>query len=167
MKQFHRKSPLVLGIALYNRGFAFALLRDAKLVNWGLALLNGEGEKNQWAINRLKRLISQWNPDMVVFEDALAKDSNRSPRIRKLMKRMVTLSVDRGLKVKFVSRKRLAKIVTGKEKGTKYQIAETILKQFPSELASWLPLKRKAWMVENPKLRVFEAVALGLCASNR
>lgn len=164
MKQLHRNRKLVLGIALYNRGFAFALIHHAKLINWGLASLNGKGDKNQWAINRLERLISQWNPDMVVFEDALAADSHRSPRVRKLMKRMVTLSLNRGLKAKCVRRERLATIVTGNNKGTKYELAENILKQFPNELGSWLPPKRKAWMVENPKLRVFDAVALAWSA---
>jgi RNase H-fold protein (predicted Holliday junction resolvase) len=167
MQQLNIKSPVVLGIGLYNRGFGFALVHDAKLINWGLALLSGAGDKNQWAIKRLKRLISQWNPDVVVFEDALAKDSNRSPRIRRLIKSMVTMSISRGIKVKTVPRKRLAMIVTGDERGTKYEIAEAILKQFPNELTPWLPPKRKAWMLENPKLRVFDAVALALCATRK
>ncbi|MGZ4971358.1 MAG: hypothetical protein ACXWIU_10775 [Limisphaerales bacterium] len=167
MKQSHRKSPLVLGIALYNRGFAFALIHDARLINWGLALLRGEGDKNQWAIKRLERVISQWNPDVVVFEDALANDSSRSPRIRKLMQQMVTGAFKRKLKVKLISRRKVAQIVTGNENGTKYDIAEVILKKFPNELATWLPPKRKAWMVENPKLRVFEAVALACQVRNQ
>src|SRR5438309_11434766 len=110
MKQLHRESPLVLGIALYNRGFAFALIHDAKLVDWGLALLNGDGDKNQWAVERFKRLMSQWNPDMVVFEDALAKDSRRTLRLRRLMKGMMIAALKGGFKVKAISSMKLAKI---------------------------------------------------------
>jgi hypothetical protein len=166
MKKLQRKVPLVLGIALYTRGFGFALMHGGQIVNWGTTKPEPREDTSQWSVKRLKSLISQWKPDAVVFEDSLAEDSLLGPRLRRLAKQMMTTAQKRGLVVKSISRTRLAQSVTGNENATKYEIAETILKQFPNELTAWLPPKRKAWMRENPKLRVFDAVALGMSASN-
>jgi hypothetical protein len=162
MKQLQRKVPLVLGLALYTRGFGFALVHGGQIVNWGTTKPEPGENTSQWSVKRLKSLISQWKPDAVIFEDSLAEDSLRGPRLRRLTKQMMAVAQKRGLVVKSISRTKLAEIVTGNKNATKYEIAETILKQFPNELTAWLPPKRKAWMRENPKLRVFDAVALGL-----
>jgi hypothetical protein len=167
MKQLQRKVPLVLGLALYTRGFGFALMHGTQIVNWGTTKPEPREDTNQWSVKRLKSLISQWRPDAVIFEDSLAGDSLRGPRLRRLTKQMMTAAQKRGLVVKSISRTKLAEKVAGNESATKYEVAETILKQFPNELTAWLPPKRRAWMRENPKLRVFDAVALALCASRK
>lgn len=167
MKKLQRKVPLVLGLALYTRGFGFALMHGGQIVNWGTTKPEPREDTSHWSVKRLKSLISQWKPDAVVFEDSLAEDSLRGPRLRRLTKQMMTAAEKRGLIVKSISRTKLADSVTGNESATKYEIAETILKQFPNELTAWLPPKRKAWMRENPKLRVFDAVALALCGTRK
>ena len=73
----------------------------------------------------------------------------------------------RSIIVRFVPRRKVAERITGNADGTRYDIVETIVKQFPEELAPWLPPKRKPWLPENPKQCVFNAVALALCALNR
>jgi hypothetical protein len=165
--KLQKKTPLMLGIALYTRGFGFALVHDAKLVNWGVTKASPGDDINPWSIKRLKALVSQWKPDVIVFEDALAEDSRRGLRIRRLTKQMTIVGLKQGIKVKLASRIKLAEMTTGSRNGTKYEIAETILKRFPHELTSWLPPKRKAWMRENPRLRVFDAVALAEYANSK
>lgn len=46
--------------------------------------------------------------------------------------------------------------------GTKHALAEILAKQFSEELASRLPPKRKAWMSEDYRMDIFDAVALVL-----
>jgi hypothetical protein len=46
--------------------------------------------------------------------------------------------------------------------GTKHELAEILAKQFPEELGSRLPPKRKAWMSEDSRMGIFDAVALAL-----
>ena len=48
------------------------------------------------------------------------------------------------------------------ESGTKQEMAEALAKQFPDELASRLPEKRKAWKSEDARMDIFEAVALAV-----
>jgi hypothetical protein len=44
--------------------------------------------------------------------------------------------------------------------GTKQEMAELLAKQFPDELASLLPSKRKLWENEDPRMDIFDAVGL-------
>jgi hypothetical protein len=46
------------------------------------------------------------------------------------------------------------------ENETKQEMAELLAKQFPDELASQLPLKRKTWKSEDSRMDIFDAVAL-------
>jgi hypothetical protein len=54
------------------------------------------------------------------------------------------------------------RLVLTDAKKTKHNIAEKIAQIFPEELSSYLPPERKAWMSEDPRLYVFEAVAMAL-----
>ncbi|MDB6018025.1 MAG: hypothetical protein JWR19_2514 [Pedosphaera sp.] len=47
-------------------------------------------------------------------------------------------------------------------KGTKHSIAEILAQRFPEELGDRLPPKRLAWMSEDDRLYMFDAVALAL-----
>ncbi len=46
--------------------------------------------------------------------------------------------------------------------GTKHALAEILAKRFPEELGSRLPPKRRAWMSEDSRMDIFDAVALAL-----
>jgi hypothetical protein len=46
--------------------------------------------------------------------------------------------------------------------GTKQALAEIVAKRFPEELAHQLPTKRRDWESENPRMGIFDAVALAL-----
>jgi hypothetical protein len=50
----------------------------------------------------------------------------------------------------------------GNPKGTKQQMAELLVMQFPDELASRLPPKRKTWESEDGRMDIFDAVALAV-----
>ncbi|MGH7993063.1 MAG: hypothetical protein ACREDQ_06080 [Limisphaerales bacterium] len=45
-------------------------------------------------------------------------------------------------------------------KGTKQALAERLALKFPVELGSRLPPKRRAWMSEDPRMDIFDAVGL-------
>jgi hypothetical protein len=46
--------------------------------------------------------------------------------------------------------------------GTKHALAEIIAERFPKELGFRLPPKRRAWMSEDSRMDIFDAVALAL-----
>ena len=51
-----------------------------------------------------------------------------------------------------ISGTELCAILPGNEAGTKQQITEVLAKQFPDELASRLPAKRKPWKSEDSRM---------------
>ncbi len=66
----------------------------------------------------------------------------------------------RKITVKLVSGNRLRSLLLGNPKGTKQEMAEKIAMQFPDELASRLPPKRKLWKSEDGRMDIFDAVVL-------
>jgi hypothetical protein len=46
--------------------------------------------------------------------------------------------------------------------GTKHALAEIVARQFPEQLSSKLPPKRKAWVSEHYQMGIFDAMALAL-----
>jgi len=64
--------------------------------------------------------------------------------------------------VKLISGNQLRSVLLGNPQGTKQEMAEMLAIQFPDELASRLPKKRKPWESEDGRMDIFDAVALAL-----
>jgi hypothetical protein len=90
-----------------------------------------------------------------------AKGTYRDPRIKQLDRKIIVLAKERKLKVMKISGAELRRLLLGNATGTKHQMAELMAKQFPDELASRLPPKRKLWKSEDGRMDIFDAVALG------
>ncbi|HUZ06530.1 MAG TPA: hypothetical protein VMV89_03490 [Candidatus Paceibacterota bacterium] len=54
------------------------------------------------------------------------------------------------------------KVLIPDGQGTKHDLAEMVAGQFPEQLGSKLPPKRKAWMSEHYQMGIFDAVGLAL-----
>ena len=155
------KYPRILAIAPSTVGFGFAVLEGQDtLVNWGVKIV--EGDKNSQCLARAKELITHYQPDLIVLEDASSKDSKRSPRIRALTKKIVALASSSKVKVTLFSQKQIRNTFFTDGKGTKHALAEIIAKRFPDELSHRLPPKRRDWDSEKPRMGIFDAVALAL-----
>src|SRR6266516_1945216 len=91
MKKAIPKYPRILGIAPSTRGFGFALLEGLNtLVDWGVKSI--EGDKNTGSVARVKAMIAHYAPDVMVLENTLARPFHRAERIRRLTKRIVSVS---------------------------------------------------------------------------
>jgi Holliday junction resolvasome RuvABC endonuclease subunit len=154
--QYHR----ILGIAPSTRGLGFAVLDGDKLVDWGVKTVNGD--KNKQCLLKLEEMISHYRPGVMVLEDASAKDSRRSARIRKLGQQMMALAKNHKVRVELFSRKQVRKAFFADGRGTKDSLAEILAKRFPEELGFRLPRKRRPWMSEAYQMGIFDAVALAL-----
>jgi RNase H-fold protein (predicted Holliday junction resolvase) len=161
MNQINPKHFRILAIALSTRGFGFAVLEGQEtLVDWGVKTV--KGDKNIQSLARVKELIVHYQPGVLVLEDASAKGSRRSPRIRKLCQQIIKLAEAHKIIVKLFSRDQVMKTFITDGQGTKHALAEILAKQFPEELGSRLPPKRKPWMSEDSRMGIFDAVALVL-----
>jgi len=161
MNQINPKHFRILAIAPSTRGFGFAVLEGQEmLVDWGVKTV--KGDKNAQSLKKVEEMIAHYQPGVLVLEDASAKNSRRSPRIRKLSQQIIKMAVTRKVSVKLFSRDQVMKTFFADGQGTKHALAEIIAKRFPEELGSRLPPKRKAWMSEDSRMNIFDAVALVL-----
>lgn len=161
MKQHKSKNIRVLAIAPSRRGFAFAVMEGQdRLVDWAVKSI--KKDKNSEGLSKIKKLLSHYSPSVVVLEDCKAHGSRRAPRSQKLNEAILTLSSDRNIRTVLFSRKEILQIFFGDERGTKHAIAKAISVRFPEELGRLMPGKRRAWMSENYRMGIFDAVALAL-----
>jgi hypothetical protein len=82
------------------------------------------------------------------------------PRIRRLGPQIVKLAKAKKVNVKLFSREQVMKVLIPDGKRTKHALAEIVAGQFPEQLGSKLPPKRKAWMREHYQMGIFDAVGL-------
>ena len=161
MKKIQPKHFRILAIAPSTRGFGFAVLEwQETLVDWGVKTV--KGDKNVQSLAKVEKLITHYQPGTLVLEDASAKNSRRSPRIRKLSQQIIKMAANRKASVKLFSRDQMMKTFIPDGQGTKHALAEILAKRFPEELGSRLPPKRKPWMSEDSRMNIFDAVALAM-----
>ena len=161
MNKIFPKHPRILAIAPSTKGFGYAILEGHKeLVDWGVKSV--EGDKNAGSMEKVEELIAHYNPHVMVLEDTLAKGSRRCARIQALTKRLIALAESRTIKVALFSQKKIRRVFFADGCGTKHALAEIIAERFPEELGFRLPPKRRAWMSEDSRMDIFDAVALAL-----
>lgn len=149
----------ILAIAPSTRGFGFAVLEGQEtLVDWGVKSV--KGDKNAESLVKVKALIAHYQPGVLVLQDT--KHSRRSPRIRALSKRIISIAATRKVRVALFLREKVMQVFFADAQGTKYALAQILAKRFPEELASRLPPKRRPWMSEDSRMDIFAAVALAL-----
>jgi len=161
MNKIQPKHFRILAIAPSTRGFGFAVLEGREtLVDWGVKTV--KGDKNIQSLAKVEDLIAHYQPGTLVLEDTSAKNSRRSPRIRKLCQQIIKMASNRKVSIKLFSRDQVMKTFIPDGRGTKHALAEIIAKRFPEELGSRLPPERKPWMSEDSRMNIFDAVALAL-----
>ena len=107
-------------------------------------------------------MLFRSEPRVIVLQDASAKHSRRSLRVRELTQEIVAMAMARKLKVRLYSDVKIRRAYFADGKGTKHGIAKIVAKRFPEELGAHVPPKRRPWMSEDYQMSIFDAVALAL-----
>ena len=154
----------VLAVDPISRGVGYAILEGCgHLVEWGVS--HTRRANNAECLKRVAALIAQYDPEVLVLEDNTDPRCRRRPRVRDLLIQLKALATTRQLRCCRISwravRKRFGDVAL-----TKYAIAERLADRFP-ELAIRLPPRRKAWVSEDVRMSLFEAVALALAGAER
>jgi hypothetical protein len=153
-----------LTVSLSSRGFGYAVMEgNNRLISFGKKIFGAD--KNARSLAHIEKVIIHNQPDVQVLQDVNAKNARgtrRDPRIKELHRKVVALAKKCKLKVVEISGMELREVLLGNERGTKQEIAELLVKQFPDELASQLPPKRKSWESEDARMDIFEAVGLAV-----
>jgi Holliday junction resolvasome RuvABC endonuclease subunit len=162
MNTINPKHFRILAIAPSTRGFGFAVLeRQDTLVDWGVKTVKN-GDKNVQSLEKVKELIAHYQPGVLVLENASAKNSLRSRRIRRLCRQIIKLASTNKVSVKLFSREQVMKTFLPDGRGTKYAVAEIVAERFPEELSQKLPPERKLGNSEDSRMSIFDAMALAL-----
>jgi hypothetical protein len=148
-----------LAISLSSRGFGYTVMEaDNRLIAYGNTVINQD--KNVRSLVYIEKLITRYQPDILVLQAVNAKGTHRAPRIKALHRKVTALAKKKKLKVATISGRELRIALLGNEAGTRQEMAELLAKKFPAELASRLPPKRKSWQSEDARMDLFEAVGL-------
>ena len=154
-----RRHTLVLAIYPHTRGLAFVVFEGPlSPYDWGLFEARGN-DKNADCIERVRRLLERYRPDVLVLQRMGKSGTRRGARVEALNEEMLTLAVQ--LKIRCVAFSREEVQQTFNYLGTvnKQIVAETLARHIPA-LEQYLPPPRKLWRAEDPRLSLFEAAAL-------
>lgn len=133
------------------------------LVSWAARQLSGDkNAKSRKTVVGVEKLIAEYAPQVIVLEDASAKGSLRSQRIRRLTAKLKVLAKKRRVKVALFTRKQVMRAFLPDGKGTRHDLAAAIAERFPGELGPQLPPKRKFYETEDYRIGIFMAAALAL-----
>jgi Holliday junction resolvasome RuvABC endonuclease subunit len=151
----------IVAISLSSRGFGYAVMeRNRALVDYGKKVVSED--KNAWSLAHIAKLIAVNRPDVLALQSMNAKGTRRALRIKELHRSVVMLVKKYKIRVVELTGTELRNALLGNPNATKHEMAEVLAKQFPDELASRLPPKRKAWASEDSRMDVFDAVALAV-----
>ena len=160
MTQTTSKDVRILAIALSTGGFGFVVMEGKRtIIEFGRRV--ADGDKNAQSLAKMKKLLNFYRPDDWCFKTwrpkvhAASQDQNAKPANQKGDGE----AKDSG---KTYFRKAIADLAARQSTGTKQEMAATLAAQFPDELASRLPPKRKLWTSEDARMDIFDAMALAV-----
>lgn len=149
---------LVLSIAVVSRGFGYAVFNGGdQPIDWGFK--ETKDITNYQSIRKVGKLISYYEPDMVVLEDT--KESRKGIRAKWLIGASADVAKDRGATVARYTRSDVRYVFAQFGPGTKFGIAKSIGTWLP-QLAPLRPPYRMPWTSETSRMAIFDAAALAL-----
>ena len=157
----HRRYNLVLAVYPCTRGFAYVIFEGPySPVDWSTREIRGR-HKNQRCLIGIAAVLERYQPDVLVLQDMSPTGTRRARRMRELNADIGELAEDRGIPVHVFSRAQVRAAFEPFGLTSKHSIAETIAKHIPA-FDRYLPPPRKAWMSEDARMAIFDAVALAL-----
>lgn len=150
----------ILSVTPRSRSFGYAVIETPhRLVDWGTRATRSQKAPRTW--KGIALLVSVFEPDLVVLEDAQDHASRRSKRIRQLLTGLMTKASRRGINVAAVPAAAVRSVFRELHAFNKDEIARVLVAQFP-ELTPRLPPRRKPWMSEDERMSIFDAIALAI-----
>lgn len=158
---------LVFGFQPASQGFGWAAFSSPlSLYDWGFCHV--AKDKNARCLRRLRRLLNQLNPEVIVLE-AFEERVGRSKRVERLCRTVVAQAMEERTEVAIYTRGQVAACFGSVGAGTRQEIAEAVARSFEA-LRPSLPKTRAAWDGPSRRMAIFDAAAAvqahyQLCAS--
>jgi Holliday junction resolvasome RuvABC endonuclease subunit len=152
---------LVLAIHPFARGFAFALMETPlSPVDWGIKEIRGK-QWNAHGFAAIQQLIRRSRPDVLVFKDYADAAVRRSKRVQRLRRSITGYAIAECLDIRRYTRAEIRACFEGVGASSRYEIAQAIAAAIHA-FEHRLPRARKLWEPEDPRMYLFDAVALAL-----
>ena len=150
----------ILAVHATTKGLGYAVFEGPQSpIDWGVKSIR-EGEKNAHSLALVQELVSRFCPDVLVLEDAAAKGSHRSERIRRLYRQIEAFAATKAIETHVYSRAQIRRCFDEAFGASrKHEIAQTLAVLLP-ELAHRIPPVRKLWHTEDARMGIFDAAAL-------
>jgi len=164
-KHMSLNNSRILAIDPGTRIMGIAFLDKGQLVYHGVKVIkkgNSPNDNLQSARRIILRLIKDFNPNLVVVENAFFARSRKAYLLNVLIDEIKAIARRKRIKLSSYSPSTVKKFITGNGWASKEQVARAIVSKFP-ELKVYLTQDR-AWK-ERFHQNMFDAVALGTMAS--
>jgi hypothetical protein len=154
-----QKSSRLIALDPTRRGFAYVLLEvPHNLIDWGIVQAEGAA-----CVKRLEELLRRLTPESFILEDYTASECRRSQSSKDFLWSLEMLALVKGLGVVRVGRRAVRERFAPQGAG-KQAIATALADLFP-ELRPRLPRVRKAWMSEDERMNIFDALSFALAST--
>jgi hypothetical protein len=155
--------PVVMAFDLRHRRFGYAAFLGHKtLLEWGQRVYPAVGNaERELARKRIAKLITGIRPDLILLKRERWERGHSDEHLANVLVALQDEAQRHSIPIRLIQGEsvKITFSVYGCE--TKYDIAEKLTRMFPELLPS-LPPRRRPWQAEHPRMRVFEAVALGV-----
>lgn len=150
----------LLAIDPSKRGFAFAVFEGRDhLLDWNISYLNILLPAE--VRDHFDSIIRRNQPIALVLEDVERDEKTNAAKLLVMIK---AEAKRHGLPLIVVTRKAIRKLFNGAR--NKHKIAEALAQLYP-ELAPRLPPPRRAWMNQDERMDIFDAVSFGFTALSK
>lgn len=160
MPDASRAHEHVLAVHPTARGFGWALFDTPdSLLDWGL--VHAVSRDSSRLIARLERILSRYEPSVLVVEEFDGDASRRAERIRALYRAFEKTAARRGVPVVAYARELVASVLEVPASASRYEIACTVASRL-DDLSHRLPPKRQFGDGEDARQSLFAAAALAI-----
>jgi len=154
------KLGFILAVHPTSRGFGWALFESPlSVVDWGMA--HAKQGRNEKLLRRFERLLSRYEPPVVVLEEFEGGACRRADRIQLLCRNMVHLAACRGMETSVYRKSTVQAVFASVGASTRHEIALAIAQRIEA-FSHRIPSDRKPWVAEDPRQSLFDAAALAL-----
>ena len=151
--------PPILALHATSKGFGFVVMSGPfSLIDWGRKIATKD--KNSVSLAKLEKIVDQYNPHVIVLEDS-SQLAKRCDRIDRLYLAISTLCLSRSIDLAVFPRQHIYRVYATVGAKTWQDIAEAVSRQL-EPLKGSVPLPRKAWQSEHPRMAIFTAAALAM-----
>ena len=157
----------ILAVKPGTKYLGIAVLEGDNLIYWrNKSIRDGKMPASQ-ILKRFKRILNElidfWSPEVLAVESLFYKQSLKSSLLNSLVKEIKAVGKEKRIKVCFHSPPSARTFVCRQDKPTKMNLAKILAaRHYPVLAGDYEKEKEKPWWKAKYRLRIFDAIAVGL-----